>query len=136
MYAQELTREAIFEALYERRAYGTTHARILLDFRLNGLMMGSETKVELGNQLLITAEIVGTEKIKEVAIVKNNVDIQTIPGEKEGAEIKLEYRELKSPNRTDYYYLRVIQEDGERAWSSPIWVDLASFDQTSLSKLL
>jgi hypothetical protein len=36
VWAAELTREAVFDALYARRCYGTTGARILLDFRLNG----------------------------------------------------------------------------------------------------
>lgn len=27
-----------------------------------------------------------------------------------------------SGRETDYYYARVRQHDGERAWSSPVWV--------------
>jgi len=27
------------------------------------------------------------------------------------------------PGRTDFYYVRVIQRNGQRAWSSPIWVE-------------
>ncbi len=27
--------------------------------------------------------------------------------------------------RTDFYYVRVIQRNGQRAWSSPIWVEPA-----------
>ena len=39
--ARELTRDAVFEALFERRTYATTGARILLDFTLNRHGMGS-----------------------------------------------------------------------------------------------
>jgi hypothetical protein len=28
-----------------------------------------------------------------------------------------------TPGRTDFYYARVIQRNGQRAWSSPIWVE-------------
>jgi hypothetical protein len=28
-----------------------------------------------------------------------------------------------APGPTDVYYVRVIQRNGQRAWSSPIWVE-------------
>ena len=28
-------------------------------------------------------------------------------------------------NETDWYYLRVFESNGERAWSSPVWVEAA-----------
>ena len=40
--APELTRDAVFDALHARRTYGTTGARILLDFTVDGAPMGSE----------------------------------------------------------------------------------------------
>src|SRR5207247_269967 len=42
VWAPELTREALFEALHARRTYATTTARILVDFRVNDAPMGSE----------------------------------------------------------------------------------------------
>ena len=44
--APALTREAIFDALHARRTYGTTGARILLDFRVNDAPMGSEIALD------------------------------------------------------------------------------------------
>ncbi len=35
--AEALTREGLFEALRSRRNYAVTHARIVLDFRINGV---------------------------------------------------------------------------------------------------
>jgi hypothetical protein len=35
---------------------------------------------------------------------------------------ELDYRDMGNPQPGDYYYLRVTQLDGARAWSSPIWV--------------
>jgi hypothetical protein len=29
----------------------------------------------------------------------------------------------KNPDRAGFYYVRVIQRNGQRAWSSPIWVE-------------
>ena len=37
-------------------------------------------------------------------------------------DAKFSYRPAKLPAQNDYYYLRVVQVDGEAAWSSPIWV--------------
>ncbi|HYE82767.1 MAG TPA: DUF3604 domain-containing protein [Clostridia bacterium] len=42
VFAKELTRESIWEAIMQRRCYATTFARILLDVRSNGHMMGEE----------------------------------------------------------------------------------------------
>ena len=33
-----------------------------------------------------------------------------------------QFTDLESPGQGDYYYLRVTQLDGGRAWSSPFWV--------------
>jgi len=44
VYATDLTREAIFEALRERRTYGTTGDRIIVDWRLDGHPMGSRPR--------------------------------------------------------------------------------------------
>ena len=41
----------------------------------------------------------------------------------EGAlDQRLEWTDLEQGREGDYYYLRVTQLDGERAWSSPFWV--------------
>ncbi len=31
--------------------------------------------------------------------------------------------ERRAPGRTDFYYIRVTQRNGQRAWSSPVWVE-------------
>ena len=58
--APELTREAIFDALYARRTYETTGARILLDFTVDGAPMGSETPAAGPPRLHVEAH--GTER--------------------------------------------------------------------------
>jgi hypothetical protein len=38
--------------------------------------------------------------------------------------LDLEYADAPGDNGgTDFYYVRVIQKNGQRAWSSPVWVD-------------
>jgi hypothetical protein len=52
--------------------------------------------------------------------VKNNKDFVIFPGN--GPDLQFEYAKTEPPKETDFYYLRVIQTDGEMAWSSPVWI--------------
>jgi hypothetical protein len=74
--ARELTREALFEALRHRRNYAITHARILLDFQINGHVMGEEIEVEGAPRLVV--DVKGTAQIKEVAILRNGVVLRSL----------------------------------------------------------
>ena len=37
-------------------------------------------------------------------------------------DIEMNYRDDAVEYDTDYYYVHIRQEDGEQAWSSPVWV--------------
>ncbi len=45
-------------------------------------------------------------------------------------DVSFRYRPATAPARDDYYYLRVVQIDGEAAWVSPVWIG----EQTSPPK--
>ncbi|MCE7988927.1 MAG: DUF3604 domain-containing protein [Caldilinea sp. CFX5] len=118
IYACENTREAVFDALYHRRCYAATD-RILLDFRINGHWMGEEIKVD--GPRAIEAQVVGTAPFAYVAILKNNRIIhQTGAG---ATEVQFSLTDQTDLTPGDFYYLRVVQSNGDLAWSSPIWVD-------------
>ncbi|MHC4433591.1 MAG: DUF3604 domain-containing protein, partial [Planctomycetota bacterium] len=68
--APELTREAIFDALRDRRTYAVTGDRIAVDFRLNGQLMGRELPYTRGRELAVT--VTGWDQIDRVEILKNN----------------------------------------------------------------
>ncbi len=38
-------------------------------------------------------------------------------------QLSLQYTDKSVDKDTDYYYLRVSQENGQMAWTSPIWVN-------------
>ena len=46
VWAPELAREAVFDAIRNRRTYGTTGSRIYLEFTVNGEPMGGETVLD------------------------------------------------------------------------------------------
>ncbi|HPA47252.1 MAG TPA: CehA/McbA family metallohydrolase [bacterium] len=123
VFADELTREAVFDALYARRCYGTTGPPIVLSFILNEKPMGSEIpslKRRKAPQVKILCE--GTNGIDHIRIVKNGNVCHTVPAHGEfSGTVEWEDAEF-DPDRSNYYYVRVVQVDRESAWSSPIWI--------------
>ena len=122
--AEDLTREGVFEAIAERRCYATTGARIGIEFTIDGKPMGSEFMIGTDQNVKIGVDVRGTSGIKTVEVVKNN----GFAGKWESGS-KLFHTEFSdTPGRgTTWYYLRVLQKDGHRAWSSPIWVSRPHF---------
>lgn len=121
--SRELTRPAIFDALRHRRNYAITHARIGVDFRINGHLMGEEIEVE--GKPRIAAQIQGTDRIEEVVLVRDGTIVHTL--RPAGPTAQLEYEDHAFAGNS-YYYVRITQMDKDqhgnpsRAWSSPIWV--------------
>jgi hypothetical protein len=114
------TREAVFDALNERRCYATSGAKIGVWFEVAGLPMGEEIPVT--ESVPFHLVVAATNEIESLALVTNG-----------GHEIRLEagsaaidaHGTLPAPSdgRWAYYYARVVQVDGHVAWSSPIWLD-------------
>jgi hypothetical protein len=119
-YAASLTREDLWDALWNRRVYGTTGARIVLDFSVSGHAMGSIVQGAGKAPRRIQVKVVGTGKLKEIDIIRNNEVIHSHAGA--GTDATFEYVDQAPPRAKDYYYLRVVQEDTEMAWSSPVWL--------------
>jgi hypothetical protein len=68
--ATELTREGIFDAIRNRRTYAVTGDRIVLDFRVNGQIMGTE--IPYARQRELTVNVTGWDQLDRVEILKNN----------------------------------------------------------------
>jgi len=116
VFASELTREAIFDALRRRRTYATTGARILLNFEVGNLRMGEQGKIRAPAKIKI--RIGATAPLKSVTIVRNNEDAHSVPGKGLDQEVTWEDRDA---NSGCWYYVRVLQHDGHMAWASPVW---------------
>ena len=115
--ASSLTRESIFDAYLSKRTVATTGARILLDFRLNGEPMGSE--LPFTNERTLEVEVHATAPLRSLSIIKNNRTLFSSTDPQMDVSFSLSDT---SSLPSDFYYVRVIQEDGHLAWSSPIWV--------------
>jgi hypothetical protein len=117
--AEKLTRPDVFQAMYHRQTYATTGSRILLDFEVGGLPMGSEGRIQGAPRIRVRTE--GTAAIKMLRIVKNGRVIHSVsPGSRSAA---LEYVDSGGEYAKAFYYLDLVQEDDEKAISSPVWIN-------------
>lgn len=119
---EELTREAIFEALQKRRCYACEGVRAVIDFRINGAHMGSEIDDNSEVWREIHLCVTSPEPIEQIDIVKNAQDHFRYNVEGHASSHTSMVIDLESERETDYYYVRVTHCSGLRAWSSPIWV--------------
>lgn len=140
IYSKEHSRASLFEALQNRSCYATTGAKMIIDFNIAELPMGSElnSKDKPGLELNrhISGFVTGTDSLKQVSIIRNGTVLKTFKSEKNGEDYHLDFtyddldtlskiviKEKKDKSPFVYYYLRAEQKDGNIAWSSPIWVD-------------
>jgi hypothetical protein len=128
VYAKNLTREAIFEAIRRRHVYATTGERLILDFAANGHPMGSEIDTAGPPDLHLT--VVGTAPLEFVELWRCDLKEQRWILLKQWfphvRELNADFRDTDLRHQSLYYF-RVKQEsvvDGRpvMAWSSPIWV--------------
>ena len=120
VYAPERTRKSIFTALYDRHCYATSGDRIILEFACDGHIMGSEYKTD--KTPLITVRVAGTATISQVEIRKNSSVVHTV--EPNGRTVELDWKDPDfDSDRKSYYYVRVVQKNGEEAISSPVWIE-------------
>lgn len=119
VWAPELTREAIWDALWNRRCYGTSGARIALQFEVDGEPMGSILEGE-HPEPTIDVTVTGTEAITFVEVLRGRDIIYEHTGN--GPSVSFTFTDTEAPAEGAYYYVRVTQADAEMAWSSPVWV--------------
>ena len=133
IYASELTVEAIFEALRNRRCFATNGSRILVDARANGIFMGQDVMLN-GDVVNLTLHSIGTRPIVSAVLIRDGEEIKRFSGNGK-REIKLSYRDQKLSSGTHWYYWRISQAQdapvlpgnmmaayGHLAWSTPNWV--------------
>jgi len=118
VWMPELTREALWDALWNRRCYGTSGARIALEFTVDGAPMGSILNGD-HPEPEIEVSVAGTEAIALVEVLRGREVIYGHTGI--GPTVHFAITDPEAPTEGSYYYVRVTQVDSEMAWSSPIW---------------
>ena len=74
VWASALTREAVFDAIRNRRTYGTTGSRIYLEFVVNGEPMGGETTVAADQPVSVHVEALGTGPLRWIHLLRADLD--------------------------------------------------------------
>ena len=118
VYAEDATREGVADAIRRRHTYAATD-NIIVDFRIGEAFMGDEIEVE-GAVPPIRARILGTDTIREVALVRNNQVIYA--ARPDAAVLDFQFTDDQPSPGENFYYVRAVQANDEIAWSSPIWV--------------
>lgn len=121
LIADSFTRAGLLDAIRKRHAYGATD-NIILDFRARSgsasYLMGDAFAADAAPQLSVRA--IGTGVIRQIDLIKNRTFLYTTrPGTKQAS---FEFTDKDFNSGESYYYVRVLQEDGQLAWSSPIWM--------------
>jgi hypothetical protein len=120
VYAPELSRKAILDAIRQRHTYGTTAAKMLLDVRVDGHLMGEKAARQTDRPVTVDVNVACPQTIKRIDICRNNEFIYTREGV--GTSDRFTYQDTDPLTGMGYYYVRVIQADDEIAWSSPVWL--------------
>jgi len=120
VWARDLSREALFEALYARRTFGTTGAKMDLFMTVAGAPQGSEIRrSEAG--VRIEATVRGTAPGLELTIVRDGAEVKQRGFE--GSQARWSWTDDDRRPGPRYYYLRARQSDGHMGWTSPVWLD-------------
>lgn len=133
IFAEELTVDAILDALRQRRCYGTTGSRIFLDSRANGSLMGQSIRA-ITNRIELTLKAIGTRPITLVTLIRNGTPLKVFPAAGH-CDFRATYEDSDLTQGNHWYLWRVSQEraapslpgnvsvaHGHLAWSSPHWV--------------
>ena len=132
VWATELTRAGIFDAIKARRCYGTTSARTTLRFKANGHWMGSDIHVsaaelKAGVPVAFDLAVDSETDIDAVHLFRNGRIVRCLPGygprlaERFNDSARLEDCITTASEHLTYYYVRVVMQNGHLAWSSPVW---------------
>lgn len=129
VWAPQLTREAVWDALFNRQTYGTTGERMWLEFSADGHASGQEFTASAPPHL--RASVAGADRLGLIEIVRYDFGQQkwetihrVLP---EGFAAEVDFTDQGFHN-SSLYYLRARQETPVRglpvwAWSSPVWVN-------------
>jgi hypothetical protein len=92
----------------------------VLQFWINGHMMGEEFDIAPEEPRRIRVRALGTERIDRLVIIKDNEPFHLARLDSDTVDVSVVDDALLE--RNSFYYVRLIQVDGELAWASPIWV--------------
>lgn len=120
VWAKGLTRNDVFDALWNRRVFGTTNHRTMLKFSINGSPMGSA--IHAGGPLKISIDVASNIAVRRIVLISKGTVVRSVETDQLHGTWAFEEQE---PADGTWYYVRIELAKEHLAWSSPIWVDRA-----------
>ena len=117
--APELTRDALYEAIRQKRVYATEDKDLQVTYHLNGAVMGSTLDNPSALNFHITfSDAESTDIITRISIIGNGgaVVASTSPNASAGT---WDYTLPADP--FNFYYVRIDQADTDVAVTAPVW---------------
>ncbi len=123
VWADDFSRDGIFDALFNRNCYAVTGGRLVLSVSLNGHQMGTIVRpselTERPSLEVSVSTILPCEKV-EIFDGPRLVHVESLGAVRE-ATVEWTDRDW-APGEKHTYYTKITRADGEQAWSSPIHV--------------
>lgn len=122
IWAPELSRAAVLDALRARRTFATSGAKLCLYFAVNEQLMGATIESDRPPSIQVDVAVPEQEgRLAWIDIVRDGTVINHYGGE--GQRSRYTFVDEQAPSTgMASYYLRVTLHDGNMAWSSPVWV--------------
>ena len=117
--AKDLTEEALYAAMKDRRVYATQDSDLTVYYQLNGAVMGSILPKSEEAEITVFLSDPTDEAIGNVEVVTDGGAVLV----SEYVETPSQVLELSASGGHSYYYLRITQPDGDVAITAPVWMD-------------
>ncbi|MHA1150361.1 MAG: DUF3604 domain-containing protein [Promethearchaeota archaeon] len=135
IWAGNLTKESLWKALQNRKCYGTTGPRIIIEFFLNEYFMGDIINIQEQQKVAkkrdIHIHLLSPISITKVELIRNNKILRNFDVNQKQFESQIQDSESfeticlkhsQEPELFVFYYLRIFLAENNMAWSSPIWL--------------
>lgn len=120
----EFDRDAIRDAIKQRRTVAITHSRALLKWTLNGAEMGAEIALDRNEPRVIAVRAACRPYPLKIQLIRNGRQLREFnnsgrSGSRDLIECRFTDEEPLAGN--SWYMIRLMLHGGEKIWSSPIW---------------
>jgi hypothetical protein len=107
--------------LRARRVYATNGPRIVLHVTLDGRPMGASVDPGTARPRVLEVTAVAAEALERLDLVRSGQVVRTFAGT--GSRELRVTEPIGGLASGEYLYVRVVQNDGGAAWSSPFFVN-------------
>jgi len=122
--APGLSKRNVLDALANRRCYATRDRNCRLHFTSNGAVAGSiiEGPIETVQVSVVVEDPDSDDLVAKIELFEDGVVVET----EEPNSSTCQWRTTRTPEPGGhYYFVKVMQKDGNPIWSAPVWVTVS-----------